>query len=84
MSDGKDSKPPQDAQDGSELSDEELDPVAGGARNKPPVTPPSPPGGPLPIPYPLISDQRVAHRHFTASRISVAGVQIGPSGLHTR
>ena len=42
------------AENGRELTDEELDPVAGGARPNKPLSPPSPPAGPVPIPYPNI------------------------------
>jgi hypothetical protein len=55
MSKSNDSEAPPAVEDASELSDEDLDPVAGGARViKPlpgvPLTPS--PGGPVPIPYP--------------------------------
>jgi predicted ribosomally synthesized peptide with nif11-like leader len=48
----------EDIQESAELSDEELDGVAGGMypRLSPPSTPPSPPSSPpgIPIPYPTI------------------------------
>jgi hypothetical protein len=56
MTERSDPNPPQQTEDATELSDDQLDPVAGGARTKPlPTLPKTPsPGGPVPIPYPVI------------------------------
>lgn len=42
--------PPSDLPGTDELRDEELDKVSGGV----PCTPPSPPSGPIPVPYPNV------------------------------
>ena len=57
MAEPSDPKAPPPGENTSELSDDELDPVTGGARIKVPF-PPSPappsPSGPVPIPYPNV------------------------------
>jgi hypothetical protein len=52
MTDSKQPDPPPAAEDGGELSDDELEPVAGGARPAKPIAKTPAPGGPVPIPYP--------------------------------
>jgi hypothetical protein len=45
------------AENGGELSDDELEPVAGGARPAKPIAKTPAPGGPVPIPYPNFETQ---------------------------
>jgi len=51
MTDSEESEDTPAAENGRELSDDELDPVTGGARI-PDVCKTPTPGGPVPIPYP--------------------------------
>jgi hypothetical protein len=54
MTDPAEPKTTPAAENGRELSDEELDPVAGGARTIPDVCKTPTPGGPVPLPYPNV------------------------------
>ena len=53
MTQSNDPEAPPEAEDKSELSDDELESVTGGARVLKPLPTPSP-SGPVPIPYPNV------------------------------
>jgi hypothetical protein len=76
------------AENGGELSDDELEPVAGGARPAKPIAKTPAPGGPVDslsqLRDPGVSAGR-PHRHVTGSRISTAAVhRIAATRLQTR
>ena len=54
MTDPEETEATPAAENGRELTDDELDPVTGGALPQKPITKTPTPGGPLPIPYPNV------------------------------